>query len=58
MASGDPTLTDHGMFAISGNALTAAVNAITPFQPLLSGSALHFVYCGEGQINLLQVDIE
>ena len=58
MAAGDPTLTNYGMFTISGAALKTAVDGITNFHPLLSGSALHFVPAGEGQINLLKVDIE
>jgi len=58
MASGDPTLTNLGMHTISGNSLKTAVDGLTEFHPLLSGSSLHFVPAGEGQINLLRVDIE
>lgn len=57
MAVGDPTLTNHGMYTISGAALKVTVDAMTNFHPLLSGSTLHFVPAGEGQINLLRVDI-
>ena len=58
MASGDPTLTELGMHSISGTTLKAAVDGLTAFLPILSGSSLHFVPAGEGQINLLRVDIE
>ena len=58
MALGDPTLENLGMHTISGSSLKTSVDAITNFQPLLSGSSIHFVPAGEGQINLLVVRIE
>jgi hypothetical protein len=58
MAGGDPTMIDHGMHDISGSTLIAAVNAITNYHPLLSGSSLHFVPAGQGQIQLIQVNVE
>lgn len=57
MAAGDPTLVNHGVFTISGEALKTAVDGISPFEPL-SGETLHFIPAGEGQINLLQIQIE
>ena len=59
MASGDPSLRDYGVFNISDGTLVAAVDGITgPISSYISGGGLHFVPAGEGQINLLQVDIE
>lgn len=57
MASGDPTLTDHGIYSISGAALKTAVDAITGVTLGHSGASLYFIPAGEGQINLLQVEI-
>ena len=58
MAAGDPTLENLGMYTVSGQALKDAVDAVTLYNPLLSGSRLHFIYCGEGQLNLLVERIE
>jgi len=60
MADGDPTLYNHGVFSLSGAALKTAVDAIssTNFHPLVSGASLHFVPLGNGQCQLLQVEVE
>lgn len=58
MANGDPTLTNLGIFDVSGAALKTAVDAIAQFHPLTSGARLHFVPMGFGQLQLIRVDIE
>jgi len=53
--AGDPTLTNHGMFTISGAALKTAVDALTGINPVLSGGAIYLLPSGEGQINLVDI---
>ena len=55
MAVGDPTLTDHGMFKISGGTLKTAVDALTQIHPVASGGAIYLLPSGAGQINLIEV---
>ncbi len=56
MTAGDTTLTDHGVFTISGSPLKTIVDGINLVN-YMSGSRLYFMPAGEGQINLLQLDI-
>ena len=58
MASGDPTLTLHGVYDMSGAALQTAVDAITPYHPLLSGASIHFIPAGDGQCSLVSISVE
>ena len=55
MAVAKPTLTDYGVFQISGTALKTAVNALGPLNPVLSGSAIYLLPIGQGQINLITI---
>ena len=57
MASGDPTAEDLGVFTISDGTLVTAINGLTNFHPLLSGSSIHLIPAGEGQVNLVRIDI-
>ena len=52
----DPTLTNYGVFTISGTELKTAVDAITGMQPVISGSALYLIPAGLGQINLIAIN--
>ena len=58
MATGDPTATNHGTFNISGTALKVAIDGLTDYHPLLSGSSLHLVPTGSGQCGLIVVRVE
>jgi len=51
------TLVNHGMYMVSGAALGTAVAGIGALTTgaAVSGAGLYFVYTGEGQINLLEV---
>ena len=50
------TLVNHGVHEVSGTALGVAVGNIGALTgQTISGTGLHFVYTGEGQINLLEV---
>lgn len=59
MAAGDPTLTDHGVFEISGAALKTKVDSLSPgLDGYQSGAGLHFIPVANGmRINLLEVKI-
>ncbi len=59
MAGGDLSLVNHGVYTVSGNALGTAVGGIGNLTgSTLSGASVNFVYVGEGQINLLEVQVE
>ena len=50
------TLVNHGVYTVSGADLNTAVSGITALTgQTVSGAALHFVYVGEGQINLMEI---
>ncbi len=55
-AGGDLTLTNHGVFDISGAEIKTTVDAISPLIAV-SGAGLYFVPTANGQqINLIEVD--
>ena len=49
------TMTDYGVFTISGGALKAVVDAVTVPTTTMSGGGLFFLPVGEGQINFFKV---
>lgn len=59
MTSGDYTLTNRGVFNISGSALKTAVDAINiPAAAFISGSRVEIVNVGHGQVLVLEMEVE
>lgn len=56
MAAGDITLTDHGVYAVSGAALKTAVDAIT-LLTFASGANLYMIPIGGNQVAVLSTAI-
>jgi len=58
MAVGDPTLTNHGIYNLSGSALKSAVDAISAVHPVLSGGAVYLLPVGYGQVQVIDIKYE
>ena len=58
MAAGDHTLTNYGSLSVSGATLKTMVDAVsmTPTQ-YISGSQLHLIPIGNGQVQLIKVEV-
>jgi len=59
MATGDLTMTNHGVFELSSAALKTVVDLvnITPTQ-FVSGARLHLVPASNGQVRVIEVEVE
>ena len=58
MAVGDLTLTNHGIFELSAAGLKTAVDAINvTSESFISGTRIHLVSAGNGQVRVLEVRV-
>jgi len=58
MASGDFSVVHHGVFALSGASITAAIGRVNiPFAAIASGAGIHIVPAGHGQAAVLEVNV-
>jgi len=58
MASGDLTLTNLGTCNISGALLKTTVDAVTGFKKCgMSGAGIYFVPSGDGQVQVLKLEV-